>query len=74
MQDEHVRRSTRKMTRKPLKKTGRTINTMQPREVLPGNGKVRRREPFHLMVQGRSLEGATDWRTQPERSGTRFSA
>jgi pimeloyl-ACP methyl ester carboxylesterase len=55
MQDEHVR-STRKMTRKPLKKTGRTINTMQPREVLPGNGKVRRREPFHLMVQGRSLE------------------
>jgi pimeloyl-ACP methyl ester carboxylesterase len=55
MQDEHVR-STRKMTRKPLKTTGRTINTMQPREVLPGNGKVRRREPFHLMVQGRSLE------------------
>jgi pimeloyl-ACP methyl ester carboxylesterase len=55
MQDEHVR-STRKMTRKPLKKTGRTINTMQPREVLPGNGKVRRREPFHLTVQGRSLE------------------
>ena len=55
MQDEHVR-STRKMTGKPLKKTGRTINTMQPREVLPGNGKVRRREPFHLMVQGRSLE------------------
>jgi len=47
---------TRKMTRKPLKKTGRTINTMQPREVFPGNGKVRRREPFHLMVQGRNLE------------------
>jgi pimeloyl-ACP methyl ester carboxylesterase len=55
MQDEPVR-STRKMTRKPLKKTGRTINTMQPPEVLTGNGKVRRREPFHLRVQGRSLE------------------
>ena len=55
MQDEHVR-STWKMTRNPVEKTGQFMNSMQPSEAPIRNDRVLRRESFHLTVQGRSLE------------------